>query len=287
METLRPLSEHEDYRFGEGSYDVRNWKVRTRVDDHEVGKVHDVLLDENGQARFLDIDVKGGPHVLVPSGDTRVDPTDKVVHVSGLDRTGFDTLPEYEHRPETITPEYSSSLTTAYDSAYNREHHYDRADYAAGWTPRTEREHSGTLARLDELDDVDVASHEPDPRGWDVIGAEGERVGKVDHVIGDTGAMKARYLAVELDRDFAGDDRHVLVPVGHVDLDTSRNRVRSAALHTERARDLPAYRGETIDRDYEDNLMRRYNEAYFGERRYEHPRYRSDVLRAERGESAR
>lgn len=38
MAALRPLSDHENVRFGEGSYDVRNWKVRTRADDQEIGK---------------------------------------------------------------------------------------------------------------------------------------------------------------------------------------------------------------------------------------------------------
>lgn len=280
MAGLRPLSDHENARFGDGSYDVRNWKVRTRADDQEIGTVHDVLVDEKARTRYLDVDVKGGPHVLVPSGDTHVDPADEVVHIRGMNRDGMDSLPEYDHRPESITPEYSRSVTKAYDEAYAGQDYHDRSDYTTRRSGAEERSRSGKLARLDELDDVDVASDEPDPRGWEVVDADGQRVGKVDHVIGDTGAMKARYLTVDLDDDIAR-DRQVLLPVGHVDLETSRNRVVSSALHRERVGELPPYAGETVDRDYEKRLRQHYEKSYTGERMYEHPRYRSKALDAE------
>lgn len=281
MAAFKPLSNHDDVRFGEGSHDVRNWKVRTRVDNEKVGEVDDVLLDENGRSRYLDVKLDGGRHVLVPSGDARVDPTDREVHLSGLDRNGLSALPEYDRRPESITPEYSRSLTTAYDSAYADEHHYDRADYSAGWDrdPGRAPERSGKLARLDELSDVDVASGQPDPRGWEVIGANGARVGKVDHLIGDTNAMKARYLTVQVDEGIAP-DRRVLVPVGHVHLDRERSQVRADALDPSRMTTLPAYEG-SIDREYETRLTRGYSQAYEGERHYQHPRYRSRALETE------
>ena len=282
MARFRPLSEHENARFGEGSFDVRDWKVRTRTDDEEVGTVHDVILDENANTRYLDVDVKGGQHVLVPSGNAQVDPNSRVVHIPGMSRKGLDALPEYDHRPDSITPEYARSHTEAFDSAYSDEHHYDRADYrSSAWNERSGGTASGKLARLDELDDVDVASGSPDPRGWDVIGADGRKVGKVDHLIGDTGVMKARYLTVELDKEVASDRRQVLLPVGHVDLDRSGKRVVSGALDRETAATLPRYEGDTIDRGFETDLTRRYNEAYTGERHFEHPRYRSEALNSD------
>ncbi len=278
MAQLRPLSEHENVRFGKDSYDVRNWKVRTRSDDQEIGKVHDALLDENARTRYLDIDVKGGRHVLIPSGDVRVDPNDEVVHIPGMDRDGMNKVPEYDGRPESVTPEYSRSVSGAYDNAYTDEDYYDRSDYTTRRRSETEeRSRSGTLARLDELDDVDVASDEPDPRGWDVVDAEGQQMGKVDHIIGDTGAMEARYLAVELDDD-NGRGRQILLPVGHVDLDTDQERVVASALRRERLGGLPRYEGGTVDRDYETRLRQQYDESYTGESLFEHPRYRSDAL---------
>lgn len=282
MAQLRPLSEHENVRFGKDSYDVRNWKVRTRADDQEIGKVHDALLDENARTRYLDIDVMGGRHVLIPSGDVRVDPTDEVVHIPGMDRDRMNNVPDYDQRPESVTPEYSRSLSEAYESAYDDDDdYYDRSDYTTTRRSETEeRSPSGTLGRLDELDDVDVASDEPDPRGWDVLDADGERVGEVDHIIGDTGAMTARYLTVELDDD-DGRGGQVLLPVGHVDLDTDEEHVVASALRRERIEALPRYEGGTIDRDYETRLRQQFDESYTGESLFEHPRYRSDELDTE------
>lgn len=255
--------------------------MRTRVDNEKVGKVHDVLLDERSRTRYLDVELDGGRHVLMPSGEAEVDAGDKVVHVPGLDRKGLSTLPEYDHRPESITPEYARSLDTAYDNAYSAEHHHTRSDYSAGWARGGDKSSTGKLARLDKLDDVKVASDNPDPRGWEVVDAAGRKIGKVDHLIGDTGSMKARYLTVKLDDDLAAGRRQVLMPVGHVDLDTRRNRVVSTGIARDRIGTLPAYEGGTIDRDYERNLTRQYGEAYTGESRYEHPRYRADHLNTE------
>ena len=67
------------------------------------------------------------------------------------------------------------------------------------------------LARLDDLDDVRIAEGDPDPRGWDVLAADGRAVGRVDTLIADTAAMKVRYLDVELDEKALGleEERHV------------------------------------------------------------------------------
>ncbi len=274
MARFRALSDHDDPAAVESAHDLRDWEVRTRVDDREVGKVHDVLLGEDGRTRYLDVGLEGDRHILVPTGEAHIDRSDQVVHIRGLDRAGLSGIPEYEHRPDAITSEYTRSLNTAFNDAYTNERYYDRPDYTSDWETRSERQTSGKLARLDELDDVDVASDEPDPRGWEVIGVDGEKLGKVDHILGDTGAMKARYLTVELDEEL-GRDRHILMPVGHVDLDPDHHRVLSRAVDRDRVGSIPAYEGTGIDREYETRLTSHYDRLYEGEREFEHPRYRS------------
>jgi hypothetical protein len=277
MARFRALSEHDDPAAAGGAHDIRNWKVRTGVDDQEVGRVHDVLLGEDARTRYLDVGLEGDRHILVPTGEANIDRSEQVVHISGLDRAGLSGIPEYQHRPDSITSDYTRSLNAAFNDAYADDRYYDRPDYASDWDTRAGREESGTLARLDELDDVDVASHDPDPRGWDVIGVDGERLGRVDHILGDTGAMKARYLTVELDEELAR-DRQILMPVGHVDLDPDHHRVLSRAVGRERVGSVPAYEGTGIDRDYETRLTNHYDRLYEGEREFEHPRYRSRSL---------
>lgn len=83
------------------------------------------------------------------------------------------------------------------------------------------------LARLEDLDDFKVADGDPDVRGWDVKTADGQRAGKVDSLIVDTGAMQVRFLDVELDRKTLNlhDERHVLVPIGSARLDDDHDDV--------------------------------------------------------------
>jgi len=276
MAAFRTLSDHGTAQFGENDYDVRDWKVRGRSDE-EVGRVHDVLTDDRGRARYFDVELDGGRHVLMPAGEGRLHPNDRSLHVGGLDRSALSNLPEYDHRPDSVTPEYERDLTSGYDRAYGSEGYYDRPDYAAAWSRSTGRSR-GEIGRVDRLDDVDVASGEADPRGWEVRDAAGERLGKVDHLIGDTGTMKVRYLTVELDDDVVSERRHVLMPVGHVDLDRDDERVLTRGMDRTTVGTLPAYTGGSIDRDYETDLNRRYAEAYSEDRRYEHPRYRSRVM---------
>lgn len=277
MAGLRSLSDRGETRFGDRSYDVRGWEVRTTADDENVGKVADVLGDDGGRVRYFDLELNDGRHVLMPTGQARINSRDNQVEVPGMERRSFSAVPDYDRRPESVTPEYASSLSTAYDRAYTDDRFHERPDYRGSWgRGATDRDATGTLGRLDRLDDVKVADGEPDPRGWEVVGADGKRLGEVDHLIGDTGAMKVRYLTVELDSSVSSDREHVLVPVGHVDLDTGRHRVVTSALDTKRATAIPTYSGGDIDRKYETELTRHYNEAYRGDRQYEHPRYRAD-----------
>lgn len=90
----------------------------------------------------------------------------------------------------------------------NRAHEASKADMSG-------------LKLLSEMDDFKVAGDSTDIRGWDVIGGDGRKIGKVEHLLVDPGAMTVRYLGVDLDRDLRrGRERphsdhgdHVLIPV--------------------------------------------------------------------------
>ena len=74
-------------------------------------------------------------------------------------------------------------------------------------------EHADRLARLGDLSGYTVADGDPDPRGWEVVTAGGQRLGHVDDLIVDRDAERAQYLDVRLEQ---GDDRHVLIPAESV-----------------------------------------------------------------------
>jgi len=50
---------------------------------------------------------------------------------------------------------------------------------------------------MSELSDYKVEPGDPDPRGWDVVTADGRKVGRVEDLVVDTTAMKVRHLIVE------------------------------------------------------------------------------------------
>lgn len=282
-----PLSRHSSHKFEEGTFDVRGWEVRTQLDDEKVGKVDDVLIDQEGNAPYLD--VKLGmfkKHVLLPIGQARVDEREDVVWVPGMEKNHFEDIPEYEHDESTINREYEDRLTAAYGGAYTGSQYYSRPEYESGYAARGADREASTrsagagasaqgseeLKRLDKLDDFEVAEHEPDPTGWRVIGGDGSEIGKVDHLIADTGRMKVRYFDVDIDSDLIGEKRDVLVPAGYARLEESDRTVRVDAMNRTNAADLPAYTGK-IDREYENRLNERLSSGYTDESRYRHPRY--------------
>lgn len=279
--TFRSTRDRKDVRFEDDTFDVRNQEVRSRVDEKKIGTVDDVLVDDNGRTRYLSVMVDGdNRHVLLPVGEAEADRNGRVVWVDGLTRENFRTLPDYDRNPASINDEYETRLHGAYDSAYSGERYYDRSDYrSSGWERGSSTgRSSGRLERVDKISGVDVASGDPDPRGWAVVGADGRELGRVDHLIGDTGLMKVRYLVMKIDRGMFNEDRNVLIPVGHVDLDTRNNRVVSNAADANVIRSLPAYTGGDISREDEQRITSAFSGSYTGARRYEQPRYRDENL---------
>ncbi|HEX6058897.1 MAG TPA: DUF2382 domain-containing protein [Gemmatimonadaceae bacterium] len=116
------------------------------------------------------------------------------------------------------------------------------------------------LARLGELDDFKVADGDPDIRGWEVKTSDGRTVGKVEELIVDTGAMRARYMEVNADKDAVGgaEDRYVLVPMGTARLDEEDDTVIVTRLPTGGFGGVPAYTRGRVDRAYEQALQASY-----------------------------
>ncbi|MBW3552863.1 MAG: PRC-barrel domain-containing protein [Gemmatimonadetes bacterium] len=269
---LTRVSGRERHDFGEG-YDVRGREVRTDVDDEKVGKVDDVLVDDNGSPRYLDVDLGFlKKHVLLPVGHARTSRDEDVVRVRGMVKEDFETIPEAIEGE--VDRRYETRLAGAYDARLSGDRAYGRPMYI-GWSDRSRTvTPPESVERVDQLQNVDVAEGQPDPRGWVVVTADGERVGRVDHLVGDTDAMKVRYLSVDV---AGGSDRKVLIPTGYVDLDTDANEVRLNALESENVRRLPEYQGR-FDREYAERLHTELDSFELGPRWYEHPRYSTTGL---------
>ena len=120
------------------------------------------------------------------------------------------------------------------------------------------------LGRLSQMDDYKVADGYPDIRGWEVKTADGRTIGKVDDLIADTGAMRVRYVDVELDRTVSqlardaatpGDqERHTLLPIGNVRLDDAHDDVLVDGYTLEQVAGMPRYSGASITPEYERSI---------------------------------
>ncbi|HEX9710550.1 MAG TPA: PRC-barrel domain-containing protein, partial [Candidatus Thermoplasmatota archaeon] len=113
--SLVTLSRRDATELPEGSYDVRDWEVRTAPDGEKVGKVDDMLLDEHGRPRYLDVDLGlFKRHVLVPLSEAHADPSTQVVWIDSLDGERLSRIPAYERDPAALSPDFETRLLEEY-----------------------------------------------------------------------------------------------------------------------------------------------------------------------------
>jgi photosynthetic reaction center H subunit len=116
---------------------------------------------------------------------------------------------------------------------------------------------AGMIKPLGDLDNFEIARNIPDPRGWDVMTADGSKIGKVHELIVDTGALRTRYIDVSLDKKALSlaNDRNVLIPIGDAQLDSSADEVVIDRLTAKQLADLPEFKHTEITREYEAKVL--------------------------------
>lgn len=210
------------------------WEV-VDVAGEKAGTVADLLIDATGRVRFVDLEF-GFPrkHVLIPQD--RLQWGERRLVIDEWARRGLSALPPYDpSRP--LDGAMVAELARAYPAVYDPEAHDWRAP--AG---------EARIVPLSQAKDFRLEKGAPDLRGWNVFGADGERVGVVSQLLVDPGAMKIRYVDVDVHQDLyrLRDDRHVLVPLEMIDL---RERGKDAwveGLSAAEVARLPAYTGGAV-----------------------------------------
>lgn len=118
---------------------------------------------------------------------------------------------------------------------------------------------------LRELDDYEVADHDPDVRGWTVYASDGLEIGEVEELFVDPAAKKVRYLAVDMKAGDSDRDKHrVLLPVGAARLRKDEDTVMLDSLSASEVARLPAYQPEAFDDAYEADLQSRLGQSRTG-----------------------
>jgi photosynthetic reaction center H subunit len=134
----------------------------------------------------------------------------------------------------------------------------DNPDMTADGRPR--------IVPLSVALDFSIEHRDPDPRGMEVVGADGLIAGTVSDVWVDRSESLIRYLAVVLPAaapkrdELAPAPRHVLLPMNFSRVDGRRRQVRVKSILARHFADVPSHRSPTqISRREEDRIT-----AYYG-----------------------
>ncbi|MGE5458347.1 MAG: PRC-barrel domain-containing protein [Methanococcaceae archaeon] len=115
------------------------------------------------------------------------------------------------------------------------------------------------LYKLSDLDYFEVSDEDPDVRGWDVFGSDGEKLGTVDELIIAPAEAKVRYLDVLLNytampQEFDG--RHILVPIGTASVNEKDDKVILKTINRKNIYEFPPYDGGNVTRIYENSIRK-------------------------------
>jgi photosynthetic reaction center H subunit len=123
------------------------------------------------------------------------------------------------------------------------------------------RQNDRHLFKLTELDDYNVASGDPDVRGWSILDRDRNEFGRIDELIVDPDRKKVRYLDVVPNTQSSVDegDLHMLIPVGAARIADDGNKVIVDEIDQEHLRSYPMHRGDYISRDIENQVVEKFN----------------------------
>lgn len=106
------------------------------------------------------------------------------------------------------------------------------------------------LTALRDLPDYRVCAEDTDPRGWDVIDADGIHVGAVTDLLIDLQALTVRYIVCSL----AHMTRQVLIPTGFARLDEDSKRLHLDFVTAADTKKLPQFVGLPLSDQYSADL---------------------------------
>lgn len=79
------------YRDTFGGYDIKGLEVYSGINNEKIGKISDLMVDEAGHFRYFIVDLGFwgfGKNVMMPVGQTQIDPEGRFVRAIGFTRSG-------------------------------------------------------------------------------------------------------------------------------------------------------------------------------------------------------
>ena len=121
---------------------------------------------------------------------------------------------------------------------------------------------SPVLRRLRDLPDFEMATGEPDPRGWAVRGGDGQPFGTVQELLVDLDTRRVLYLSVALDRGLPGvpppaphTETQILLPLAAVNLDLEGSSVFVTALRRDTISSYPPFVDFILPTEFEEAMQ--------------------------------
>ena len=122
---------------------------------------------------------------------------------------------------------------------------------------------STILRRLRDLPTFEMATGDPDPRGWAVRGRDGQAFGTVHELLVDPAAQQVLYLDVVLEPGLPGvpppaphAETRILLPLEAVNLDTEGHSVFVTALSRDSVRTYPPFMDFILPTAFEEAMQR-------------------------------
>jgi photosynthetic reaction center H subunit len=122
---------------------------------------------------------------------------------------------------------------------------------------------SPILRRLRDLPTFEMATGDPDPRGWTVRGGDGQAFGTVLELLVDLETQRVLYLTVQLDQDLPGvvppaphAETQILLPLAAVNLDAEGSSVFATALRRDTIGTYPPFIDFILPTEFEEAMQR-------------------------------
>ena len=121
---------------------------------------------------------------------------------------------------------------------------------------------SSILRRMRDLPSFEMATGDPDPRGWAVRGGDGQAFGIVTELLVDPEAQRVLYLTVQLDRGLPGvpapaphTEIQILLPLAAVNLDTEGSSVFVTTLRRDTISSYPPFVDFILPTEFEEAMQ--------------------------------
>jgi sporulation protein YlmC with PRC-barrel domain len=214
-----------------------------------VGSVSDLLIGRDGRVRYLAVK-RGilGSTVLIPVEE--LDWGDQSMRLTRWLDADVRRLPPY-NADGPLSAELVEEMGRAHPRFYGPPLPFDAPGVEA--QPR--------IVPLKDAREFRLPKDAPNPRGWEVFGADNERVGVVEGLLVDPSQMRVAYLDVDIAEDLflLREDRHVVVPMEFVELRERGSDVWVKGLTAREIALLPAYTGGGLDPLVEQRVEHAFN----------------------------